>query len=258
MKDKLRLDKYLCDMGIGTRSEVKGYLKKGRITVNGTTIKSPDLKVNRNEDKIQFDGQNLTYQKYEYYMLNKPAGVVSATIDNVNKTVVELIKTSRRKDLFPVGRLDKDTEGLLLITNDGELAHHLLSPRRHVKKVYFARIRGEATIEDVEMFSKGIALEEDFTTLPAKLKILESGETSQVEVTIFEGKFHQLKAVKACPTTLSSPSIKRMFQKAGKEVIYLKRLSMGALILDKTLKSGEYRSLTEEEINLLKDNKQEK
>lgn len=243
MKDKLRLDKYLCDMGIGTRSEVKGYLKKGRITVNGTTIKSPDLKVNRNEDKIQFDGQNLTYQKYEYYMLNKPAGVVSATIDNVNKTVVELIKTSRRKDLFPVGRLDKDTEGLLLITNNGELAHHLLSPRRHVKKVYFARIRGEVTIEDVEMFSKGIALEEDFTTLPGKLKILESGETSQVKVTIFEGKFHQ---------------IKRMFQKTGKEVIYLKRLSMGALILDKTLKSGEYRSLTEEEINLLKDNKQEK
>ncbi|ROR29342.1 16S rRNA pseudouridine516 synthase [Mobilisporobacter senegalensis] len=241
MKEIFRLDKYLCDMNIGTRSEVKGYIKKGRVTVNGVIAKSPDLKIRVNDDKIKFDNQNLKFQKYEYYMLNKPAGVVSATIDNVSKTVIELITTSNKKDLFPVGRLDKDTEGLLLITNDGELAHQLLSPKKHVSKTYFAKVKGHVNNIDVEMFQKGIQLEDDFTTLPADLKILKTGEVSEVEVTIYEGKFHQ---------------IKRMFQKVDKEVVYLKRLSMGPLIIDPELKNGEYRSLLEEEILLLKDTKE--
>lgn len=238
MKEIIRLDKYLCDMGLGTRSEVKNYIKKGRVTVNGTISKSNDLKIKINEDEIQFDNQNINYQRFEYYMLNKPVGVVSATFDNVSKTVVELITSSDKKNLFPVGRLDKDTEGLLIITNDGDLAHQLLSPKKHVGKTYFAKIKGYVTNQDAELFHNGIMIEEDFTTLPSELKILKEGEISEIEVTIFEGKFHQ---------------IKRMFQKVDKEVVYLKRLSMGTLTLDPTLATGEYRFLTEEEIELLKN-----
>lgn len=237
VKEIIRLDKFLCDMGIGTRSEVKSYLKKGRVTVNGEIVKSPDFKIKVTKDEIQFDNKYLKYQRFEYYMLNKPAGVVSATIDNVNTTVIELITTSDKKDLFPVGRLDKDTEGLLIITNDGDLAHQLLSPKKHVGKTYFAKINGFVTESDIEIFRNGIDIEEDFTTLPADLRILTNSEVSKIEVTIYEGKFHQ---------------VKRMFQKLEKEVIYLKRLSMGTLTLDSTLAIGEYRSLTEEEIKLLK------
>lgn len=233
----VRLDKYLADLGVGTRSEVKGYIRKGRVLVDGEVIKEPEYKVESSVSEVLFDNRKLNYESYVYYMLNKPAGVVSATVDNVSTTVVELIKDAPNKELFPVGRLDKDTEGLLIITNDGDLAHKLLSPKKHVAKVYFAKIKGRVTDTDVRIFEEGIKLEEDFTTLPAKLTILESADISKIEVTIFEGKFHQ---------------VKRMFEAVDKEVIYLKRLSMGSLRLDEALSPGEYRRLTDEELKKLK------
>lgn len=242
MKEILRLDKYLADMGAGTRTEIKNYAKKGRITVNEQVCKTADQKINIYQDKVLLDGQEITYSSYEYYMLNKPRGVVSATSDNTCKTVIDIINEGNpyaRKDLFPVGRLDKDTEGLLLITNDGDLAHRLLSPKKHVGKVYYAHIDGIITQEDVKAFHNGIIIEE-FKALPAELKILNTSmqeEASEIEVTIYEGKFHQ---------------VKNMFQAVGKEVIYLKRLSMGSIVLDGNLETGEYRALTEAEIRVLK------
>lgn len=237
MSTLIRLDKYLADLGIGTRSEVKQYIRKGRVQINELIVKESDKKINIEEDKVVFDGNLLTYQQTEYYMLNKPAGVVSATRDNFTETVVDLID-SPNKDLFPVGRLDKDTEGLLLITNDGDLAHKLLSPKKKVPKVYFAKVAGVITEEDIRTFEEGIQLEEEFITMPAKLEIIESSEVSTVKVTIHEGKFHQ---------------VKRMFLAVDKEVIYLKRLSMGELVLDESLELGEYRPLTEEELRILKN-----
>ncbi len=232
----MRLDKYLADMGMGTRKEVKGLIRKGLVRVNDQVVKVPETAVTE-EDQVVCNQVVVGYVQKEYYMLNKPAGVISATEDSRQKTVVDLIHTKKRKDLFPVGRLDKDTEGLLLITNDGELAHRLLSPKKHVGKVYYAKIRGEVTQEDVEIFKKGVPIEEDFTALPANLKVLQAGEESEIEVEIFEGKFHQ---------------VKRMFLAVGKEVMYLKRLSMGELKLDESLEPGEYRQLTEEELNKLR------
>ncbi len=241
MSASVRLDKYLADMSVGTRSEVKEYIRKGRVKVNGEIIKASDLKLDPLNSDVHFDNQKLEYESLEYYMLNKPAGVVSATADNHCTTVVELIESSRNKDLFPVGRLDKDTEGLLIITNDGDLAHKLLSPKKHVGKVYYAKINGRITDDDINVFKAGIKLGEDFTTLPAHMVILEAGELSEIEVTIYEGKFHQ---------------IKRMFEAVGKEVLYLKRLSMGDLHLDETLAPGDYRRLTVEELNKIKGNEQ--
>lgn len=235
MSGQIRLDKYLADMGVGTRSEVKQYIRKGRVQLNNSVVKEADIKINTQNDLVTFDGNQINYISTEYYMLNKPAGVVSATRDKFASTVVDLIE-STNKDLFPVGRLDKDTEGLLLITNDGDLAHKLLSPRKKVPKVYFAKIKGLVSNQDVEIFKNGITLGEDFTTLPAELEILEEGDISLVQVTIHEGKFHQ---------------IKRMFEAVDKEVIYLKRLSMGPLVLDESLEVGEYRPLTQEEIDSL-------
>jgi len=237
MNESVRLDKYLASMGKGTRSEVKGYIRKGRVKVDGKVVKSSDLKLDSVKSEVYLDNTKVEYVTYEYYMLNKPAGVISATTDNYNKTVVELITDSKNKDIFPVGRLDKDTEGLLLITNDGDLAHRLLSPKNHVGKVYYARVQGLVTKNDVEQFAEGIKLDDDFTTLPAQLKIIEAGEISTIEVTIYEGKFHQ---------------IKRMFESVDKEVIYLKRVSMGNLILDETLAPGEFRELTKEELAMIK------
>ncbi|BCK00116.1 pseudouridine synthase [Anaerocolumna chitinilytica] len=237
MGEYLRLDKYLADMGIGTRSEVKGYIRKGRVKINGQVAKQPESKIT-SEDKITFDERVISYIVTEYFMLNKPAGVVSASRDKFASTVVDLIEEGKRKDLFPVGRLDKDTEGLLIITNDGDLAHRLLSPKKHVKKLYFARVQGRVAEADINRFQEGINLEEDFTTLPAELEIISSGEESEVLVTISEGKFHQ---------------IKRMFEAVGKEVLYLKRLQMGTLALDESLNPGEYRKLTDEEIQLLQN-----
>ena len=235
----IRMDKYLADMGIGTRQEVKKYMKQGRVTVDGELVKKPETKVDIEKSKVCFDGREVLYEQYEYYMLHKPAGVISATEDNRCETVIDLIESKKRKDLFPVGRLDKDTEGLLLITNDGALAHRLLSPKKHVDKCYFARIQGRVTQEDVEAFSKGVNIgtsQEEEWTMPGKLVIEKSDAISEIRLTIQEGKFHQ---------------VKRMFEAVGKEVNYLKRESMGTLVLDETLKPGEYRKLTEEELKSL-------
>ncbi len=232
----IRLDKYLADMQVGTRSEVKELIRKKRVTVNDNIVTKPESKINTDGDSVNVDGNAVGYHEYEYFMLNKPAGVVSATDDNTCTTVNDLIKTKNRKDLFPVGRLDKDTEGLLLITNDGELAHRLLSPKKHVDKVYYAKVQGIVDEVDQEIFAVGMSIGNGETALPSKLEILYSGEISEIRVTIQEGKFHQ---------------VKRMFHAVGKEVIYLKRLSMGTLLLDETLKSGEYRALTKEELKRL-------
>lgn len=236
----LRLDKYLCDMQIGTRSQIKEMVRKSRVQVNGTIVKKSDVKVNTDSDTVFVDGKAVGYVEYEYYMLNKPAGVLSAARDRNAETVLDLIKDNNRKDLFPVGRLDKDTEGLLLITNDGMLSHELLSPSKHVDKVYFARVRGQMTEREVKAFADGLVIDEDFTALPGKLVILsydDVNDESLVEVTIHEGKFHQ---------------VKRMFEAVNSEVLYLKRLSMGSLKLDEALNTGEYRQLTQDEIDALK------
>lgn len=234
----IRLDKYLADMQIGTRSLVKEYIKKGRIKVNNNIIMSPNEKVDLNTDTILFDGVEVSYDEYEYYMLNKPNGVLSATMDKKAQTVLDLIDQKKRKDLFPVGRLDKDTEGLLLITNDGELAHKLLSPKKHVDKVYYAKVAGKVLPEHITLFKEGVYIEREIKTMPADLVILKSGIESECELTIHEGKFHQ---------------VKRMFESIGTEVTYLKRLSMGNLLLDKDLAPGEYRKLTTNELDGLKN-----
>lgn len=236
MTTLVRLDKYLADMGIGTRSEIKDWIRKGRVRLNQDICRKPEMKVDTARDEVYFNEKQINYQEYLYLMLHKPAGVVSATIDNVSRTVLDLIKDKQGKELFPVGRLDKDTEGLLLLTNDGDLAHRLLSPKKHVDKVYYARVLGRVTDTDQEAFRQGVQIEEDYTTLPAKLQILNSGDISETLLTIQEGKFHQ---------------VKRMFEAVGKEVIYLKRLSMGGLSLDPSLAPGEYRELTVEEIAYL-------
>lgn len=233
---KLRLDRYLTEMGLGTRSEVKRTVGKGLVQINGIIIKRPEHKVDTESDKVLYQGNPVDYAKYEYYMLNKPGGIISATEDLKETTVIDLIKGRQRQDLFPVGRLDKDTEGLLLITNDGKLAHRLLSPKKHVDKTYYAEIDGEVTEEDVKAFAEGIDIGDEKMTLPAELIILQSGCGSEVELTIREGRFHQ---------------IKRMFHARGKEVAYLKRLRMGSLVLDEKLKTGEYRELTKKEIEEL-------
>ena len=251
----IRLDKFLADTGAGTRSEVKIKIKKGQVTVNGEDVRKSDIKINPDSDEVCLDGKKLFYNEFEYFMLNKPQGVVSATTDTKDKTVVELITEAKRRDLFPVGRLDKDTEGLLIITNDGKLANKLLAPGKHVDKTYFAIIAGEVTKDTVLRFTEGIDIGDDKPTAPAKLKIIyddkdktynSSGNCdniasegivkSKVEITVTEGRYHQ---------------IKRMFEAVGMKVTYLKRLSMGSLRLDESLKPGEYRRLTDEEVKLL-------
>ena len=235
----IRLDKYLADMGCGTRQEVKKFIRSGQVSVDGIVVKKPETKVEQTVQEVFLNGEKVGYESFEYYMLNKPAGVISATEDQSCQTVVDLIKDKKRKDLFPVGRLDKDTEGLLLITNDGAFAHRLLSPKKHVDKCYFARICGKVTEEDVRSFEKGVNIgsqEQPEITMPGKLEIITSDDISKIRLTIQEGKFHQ---------------VKRMFQAVGKEVIYLKRLRMGTLILDENLGIGEYRPLTKEELEKL-------
>lgn len=225
-------------MGIGTRSEVKQYIRKKQVTVNGVFPTGAQQKVVPGQDEICYRGEIVSYEEYEYFMLNKPGGCVSAVTDKNCPTVLDLIVEKNRKDLFPVGRLDKDTEGLLLITNDGALSHNLLAPGKHIPKTYYARISGEVTEQDVLQFAQGIDIGEKRDTLPAELAILACGEgCSEIELTIMEGKFHQ---------------VKRMFDAVGKTVVYLKRISMGDLKLDVSLKPGEYRRLTREETELLK------
>lgn len=232
----MRLDKYLAEMGVGTRSELKKAVRAGLVQIDGVTAKKPEEKIDPENQIITYQGKEIGYAAFEYYMLNKPAGVVSATEDRFDETVIDLITTKKRKDLFPVGRLDKDTEGLLLITNDGDLAHRLLSPKKHVDKTYFARVQGKVTEEDTKAFAEGVDIGEEKLTLPAELKILVSDEISEIELTIREGKFHQ---------------VKRMFEAVGKEVIYLKRLTMGPLVLDESLELGDYRELSKEELEKL-------
>ena len=233
---KIRLDKFLADMGLGTRSEVKKEIHKGQVRVNGIPERSPEYKLDIQKDLVEVNGRQISYAQQEYYMLNKPAGVVSATEDKKDMTVLDLIQEKQRKDLFPVGRLDKDTEGLLLITNDGLLAHQLLSPKKHVKKTYFVRVENPVSPEDIKILEEGVDIGEEKRTLPAEISCL-SPEKNSLCLTIKEGKFHQ---------------IKRMFQAVDNKVLYLKRLSMGSLTLDETLAPGEYRPLTIEEIERLK------
>ena len=235
----IRLDKFLCEVEIGTRSQVKEMIKKGMVSVDGEVIKKADYKFDETAAKVSVNGTPVSYQKYYYYMLNKPAGVVSATTDNHDKTVLDLLKDAPGKDLFPVGRLDKDTEGLLLITNDGVLSHNLLSPKKHVDKTYLVKTAETVTLDMIHALEQGVDIGEEKITLPAKVKLLEEKE---IELTIMEGKFHQ---------------VKRMLKAVGNEVVYLKRLSMGSLILDEALKLGEYRILTEKEVDDLKKDKQE-
>ena len=242
MKKQMRLDKYLAQMSIGTRSQVKQMVRKGQVCVNGTVVKKPEYKVDPNQDQVVADGVKTKYVHEEYIMLNKPSGVVSATKDPREKTVLDLIDGQKRKDLFPAGRLDKDTEGLLLLTSDGELAHRLLSPKKHVDKTYYARIQGRVTNEDVKVFLKGLDIGDEKPALPAVLQVLIEGEISEILITIQEGRFHQ---------------VKRMFKAVDKKVVYLKRISMGSLVLDETLMPGQYRNLTEEEIQRLKEEQNE-
>lgn len=237
MSTLLRLDKLLTELDAGSRSQVKNMISKGRVMVNDIPAKRPEQKIDPDKDVIRLDHRILNYARYEYYMLNKPAGCVSATQDNLHQTVVELITESTRKDLFPVGRLDIDTEGLLLITNDGELAHNLLSPKKHVDKTYYAKVNGKVTKQDAAKFAAGLDIGETEPTRPAELEILLAGNESEVNITITEGKFHQ---------------IKRMFEAVDKEVVYLRRIRMGSLVLDDTLATGSYRRLTDMELEQLK------
>lgn len=233
---KIRLDKFLADMGFGTRSQVRQQIAGGNVTVNGLPARRPELKVDTDKDRVLFCGTEAAYAQYEYYMLNKPAGVVSATEDKKERTVLDLLQERKRKDLFPVGRLDKDTEGLLLITNNGDLAHRLLAPGRHVDKVYYAEIDGKVTREDAELFRTGVDIGDKKKTMPAFLEILSSADRSEILLTIREGRFHQ---------------VKRMFHAVGKEVLFLRRIQMGPLKLDEKLRPGEYRRLTKEEVEKL-------
>jgi 16S rRNA pseudouridine516 synthase len=240
----MRLDKLLAHTGFGTRKEVKKIIKDGYIEVNGEVIKNPGTKVDPEVDDIRTGGERIYYEEFVYFMLNKPAGVISATEDFVHETVLDLLEPADLvQSPHPVGRLDIDTEGLLILTNDGQLTHQLTSPKKEVDKEYYAVIDGIVDDSDVNQFEEGIVLEEDnepFTTMPARLEILsvnpEENE-SEVSVVIQEGKFHQ---------------VKRMFRAVGKEVVYLKRVRMKQLTLDEMLSLGEYRRLTDEELEKLK------
>ncbi|MDU6985457.1 MAG: pseudouridine synthase [Terrisporobacter othiniensis] len=237
MAKKLRVDKVLSNLGYGSRAELKMYCKKGLVKVNDKVISNPGTQVDTDIDKIEFNNEVVRYREFVYIMMNKPDGYLSATFDKRDPIVLDLIDPSYLTfEPFPVGRLDKDTEGLLVLTNDGQLAHRVLSPKKHVPKTYYAKIEGIVTQEDVKAFEKGVTLDDGYETMPSQLKIIESGDVSEIELTIHEGKFHQ---------------VKRMFESVGKKVVYLKRLSMGKLILDETLSLGEYRELTDKEVKLI-------
>ncbi|SHJ99766.1 16S rRNA pseudouridine516 synthase [Hathewaya proteolytica DSM 3090] len=232
-----RLDKVLSNAGYGSRKEIKELVKKGRVEVSNAIIKDSSIKVDVQYDEIKIDGVSINYRKYIYLIMNKPAGVVSATFDNYDETVIDLLDEKHQHfQPFPIGRLDKDTVGLLLLTNDGDLNHKLISPKYHVDKVYYAHIKGVVDEEDIESFQKGITLDDGYVCMPGILEIIKSGETSEVYVTIQEGKFHQ---------------VKRMFKSLGKEVTFLKRIKFGEIVLDEGLEEGCYRELNEKEMALL-------
>ncbi|MCM3692047.1 pseudouridine synthase [Neobacillus niacini] len=235
----MRIDKMLANLGYGSRKEVKQLLKSGAVKIDDVIVKDAKQHVDTAKQMVTLNGEVIEYREFIYLMMNKPQGVLSATEDSVGETVIDLLELGDQVyEPFPVGRLDKDTEGLLLITNDGQLAHRLLSPKKHVPKTYFAVIDQEVTDEDVKAFGEGVTLDDGYETKPGELKILKSGIRSDIELTITEGKFHQ---------------VKRMFEAVGKKVVYLKRISMGPLPLDETLELGEYRELTDEEVELLKE-----
>lgn len=245
MGEAIRLDKFLADMSVGTRSQVKELISKGRVKLNGSVVKEASVKVNRETSVVEADGKRIAYRTYEYYMLNKPAGVVSATEDKNEKTVLDLITGKARKDLFPIGRLDKDTEGLLIITNDGELSHKLLSPKNHVDKTYYVETDIHIDKKMAELLENGVDIGDDKLTMRAEVKIinqeaedkdLPAGQRNISYITLREGRFHQ---------------VKRMYKAVGATVTYLKRVSMGGLKLDDSLKPGEYRPLTEKEIKII-------
>jgi 16S rRNA pseudouridine516 synthase len=238
-KERQRLDKVLAHIGIGSRKEIKKLCKDGRVKVNGEFVKDSGLIVHPYQDTFEVDGEEVRYREFIYLMMNKPQGVISATEDLRTETVVDLLEPEDQVfEPSPVGRLDKDTEGLLLLTNDGQLAHQLLSPKKHVPKTYYAKIDGIVSEQDIEAFREGVVLEDGYKTMPGELIILHAAEESEIELTIYEGKFHQ---------------VKRMFEAVGKRVTYLKRISMGPLPLDESLKPGEYRELTDEEVQMLRD-----
>ncbi len=235
----MRIDKMLANLGYGSRKEVKQLLKSGAVMIDDVVVRDAKQHVNPETQTVTLNGEVIEYKEWIYLMMNKPSGVVSATEDSVDETVIDLLELEDQVyEPFPVGRLDKDTEGLLLITNDGQLAHRLLSPKKHVPKTYFAVIDQEVTEADVEAFAQGVVLDDGYRTKPGELKILKSGIRSDIKLTITEGKFHQ---------------VKRMFAAVGKRVVYLQRISMGPLELDETLEPGEYRELTDEEVEKLKN-----
>ena len=239
MAKKLRIDKILSNLGYGSRAELKVYCKKGMVKVNDKVISNPGTQVDTDVDKIEFNNEVVNYREFVYIMMNKPDGYLSATFDKRDPIVLDLIDSSYLAfEPFPVGRLDKDTEGLLVLTNDGQLAHRVLSPKKHVPKTYYAKIEGRVTEEDIKAFEEGVTLDDGYETMPAQLKILKSEDLSEIELTIHERKFHQ---------------VKRMFESVGKKVVYLKRLSMGKLMLDEKLGLGEYRELTDEEVKLIEE-----
>jgi len=238
----MRIDKLLSNIGFGSRKEVKQLLKTGAVKIDGEPVKDPKTHVDPERQQVIVNDERVEYKEFVYLLMNKPAGYLSATEDEYQETVINLLEMEDAIfQPFPVGRLDKDTEGLLLLTNDGQLSHQLLSPKKHVPKTYYAVILGEVTDEDVIAFKKGVELDDGYVTKPAKLEILSSGNQSVIHVTITEGKFHQ---------------VKRMFESVGKKVTYLKRISMGPIELDEEeLKTGEYRELTDEEVEALRDAK---
>lgn len=233
----MRLDKFLGNHGFGTRKEVKLLVKRGAVKVNDVVVKKSDIKIVPENDTVTVYDEVVMYEPFVYIMLNKPAGYISSTKDYKDETVLELIEGFEHYDLHPVGRLDKDTEGLLILTNDGQFSHDVLSPRKHVNKTYFARVDGYVTDDTVELFKAGITLDDGYKTMPAELQIISAGEISEIELVIQEGKFHQ---------------VKRMFIAVDMTVIYLKRIKMGGLPLDESLTPGAYRKLTLEEINFVK------
>ena len=230
----MRLDKFLCDAHIGTRKDVKKLIKDGKVKVDGELIKNFDMKIDEEKNVVTLNGEKVVYEKYVYFMMNKPQGYISATEDKYKNTVLNLLSDEYKNyNLFPAGRLDIDTEGFLLLTDDGVFAHNILSPKKHVSKTYFALIDGKVLDEHIKIFEDGITLDDGYKTLPAKLKILKSDEKSEIELTIYEGKFHQ---------------VKRMFEAIGCRVTYLKRIAMGNLFLDENLPLGKIKKLTQKDI----------
>ena len=232
-----RLDKILSSQGVGSRKEAGILIRRGLVHVNGILATRPETKTDPERDQITIEGKPLRFQRHVYLMMNKPAGVVSASRDSREKTVVDLVPpVLSRRDLFPAGRLDRDTTGLLILTDDGELAHRMLSPKKHVYKLYEASVDGPVGAEEIEKFAAGVALEDGTVCLPAGLTVVKQGTAWETLVEIREGKFHQ---------------VKKMFLAVGRRVLRLKRVRIGGLELDKTLKEGECRELTKEELALI-------